>query len=84
MAIFGCSPPFYTTSFQWIINGSDLNGLSLSNVQAEVNPAEGTAALGFTDLPTAYNETTIQCVATSSSRPAPLYSNIFHILIEGW
>ena len=84
MALFKCSPPFYTTSFQWIINGSSLENLNLSNVQAGVNRVEGTAALMFPNLPTAYNGTTIQCVANSSSRPAPLYSNIIQILIEGW
>ena len=53
-AIFGCSPPFHATNFHWIINGN-LENLNLSNVQAQANPVDGTAALGFMYLPTAYN-----------------------------
>ena len=79
VAIYQCHPPFYTTNIQWIINGSSLENLNLSNVQAEVNSADGTAALRLNVL-TSYNGTSIQCVANGSTL---LYSNIIQILIEG-
>lgn len=53
---------------QWLLNGTLLQHLHLENVEAEFSTiGSGVGTLQFTDIPLAYNMTTIRCHAEFSS-----------------
>ena len=54
---FLCDAPFDSTNYQWMVNGSLLDSLNLTN--AEVTH-EGVGLL-FQEVPLEFNGTTVQC-----------------------
>ena len=52
------------TSVQWLINGTRLEDLSLTNVGNEFSPISRLGALVFINISVEYNNTNIQCRAT--------------------
>ena len=70
-------------SVQWLVNGTELEQLNLTDIIVEFNARRTLGNLLFTDLPFSFNGTTIQCRVTLSSGSAAVSGNIFTILIQG-
>ena len=64
---------------QWLINGTLLENLNLSNVNARFS--RGVGRLEISRIPLEYNGTTIQCIANFENRNEP--SNILTLLVQG-
>ena len=64
---------------QWLINGTQLENLNLSNVNAMFS--NGVGRLEIFHIPLEYNDTTIQCIANFGNRNEP--SNILTLLVQG-
>ncbi len=80
VAEFLCSADFITvTGVQWLLNGTALQDLNLSNVTTMFNNIGG--SLAFTNLPLEYNMTCIVCAANTSS--GVITSNSVSLLIQG-
>ncbi len=54
-------------SVQWLINGTRLEDLSLTNVETEFSEKSRRAMLVFINISVEYNNTNIQCRATLSN-----------------
>lgn len=70
-------------SVQWLMNGTELEELNLTDVIVEFDNMRTTGNLLFTDLPLAFNGTTIQCRVTLSSGSEAVSGNMFILLIQG-
>lgn len=60
--VYTCVVPL-NSEIQWLINGTELESLDLPGVRTESNIVAG--ALTITNLTEIFNETTLQCMATS-------------------
>ena len=64
---------------QWLINGTQLENLNLSNVNARFS--RGVGRLEVSRIPLEYNDTSIQCIANFGDRNE--LSNILTLLVQG-
>ncbi len=80
VARFICSDDAITvTGVQWLLNGTALQDLNLSNVNARFSLQTG--YLAFTNLPLEYNMTCIVCTANTSS--GVMKSSNVSLLVQG-
>ena len=70
------------TSVQWLINGTPLEDLSLTNVQTEFSQISRQGTLVFRNISVEYNNTNIQCRATFSNGET-VDSNNSTLLVQG-
>ncbi len=70
------------TSVEWLINGTQLEDLSLTNVETEFSQLTRQGTLVFSNISVEYNNTNIQCRATLSNGET-LNSNIIPLLVQG-
>ncbi len=81
--VFNCGSPSVTiTSVQWLINGTRLEDLSLTNVVTEFSQQTRQGALVFNNVPVEYNNTNIQCRANLSNGET-VDSNNVTLLVQG-
>ncbi len=83
-AIFNCAPlPGTTiTSVQWLINGTRLEDLSLTNVETEFSHLSRQGTLVFNNISVENNNTSVQCRATLSNGET-VNSNNSTLLVQG-
>ena len=80
---FNCASLSRTvTSVQWLINGTRLGDLSLTNVETEFSQISGQGVLVFNNISVEYNNTNIQCRATLSNGETA-DSNNSTLLVQG-
>ena len=78
---FICTDPSRNAlGFQWIINGTLLENITLINLSKHYNPKTRTAELLF-NLPLEHNLTTIQCIANFATENVS--SESFTLLLQG-
>ncbi len=77
-----CDSLLTITSVEWLINGTRLDDLSLTNVAAEFSQLTRQGALVFNNISVEYNNTNIQCRATLSNGEA-VDSNNSTLLVQG-
>ena len=66
--IYNCVSSSATiASVEWLINGTGLEDLNLTNVVTEFSELTGQGILLFNDVSVEYNNTNIQCRATLSN-----------------
>ncbi len=70
------------TSVQWLINGTPLEDLSLTNVETEFSPISEQGTIVFNNISVEYNNTNIQCRATLSNGET-VDSNNVTLLVQG-
>ncbi len=70
------------TSVEWLINGTQLEDLSFTNVETEFSQLSRQGILIFRNISVEYNNTNIQCRATLSNGET-VDSNNFTLLIQG-
>ena len=70
------------TSVEWLINGTRLEDLSLTNVETEFSQITRQGALVFNNISVEYNNTNIQCRATLSNGETGDSDN-FTLLVQG-
>ena len=75
---FRCDGLALSTNYQWMINGTQFESLSLPNVNTVL---EGTH-LQFTNTPLRYNGTTVQCTFTTRFG-VPQSSTVGTLLVQG-
>ncbi len=81
--IYNCvSSSAIITSVEWLINGTRLQDLSLTNVVTEFSQLSRRATLVFTMVSVKYNNTNIQCRATLSNGETVDSSNST-LLVQG-
>ncbi len=81
--VLSCASPFDTiTGVEWLINGTRLEDLSLTNVVTEFSQLFRQGGLVFNDISVEYNNTNIQCRATLSNGET-VDSNNFTLLVQG-
>ncbi len=84
--IFNCGAasdaPITITSVQWLINGTRLEDLSLTNVGTEFSQLSRQGTLVFNNISVEYNNTIIQCRANLSNGET-VDSNIDTLLVQG-
>ena len=70
---------------QWLVNGTALENLNLTNVDAQFNAGHTIGTLKFRAIPQRYNGTRIKCRAMlSSGSSTPMSSDITSkILLQG-
>ena len=68
---------------QWLLNGTRLDELNTSNVEAVFLSKPRLGVLEFADIPPIYNGTQIQCQATSAGNNQPILSGVTRLLIQG-
>ncbi len=82
-AIYNCASPSGTiTSVEWLINGTLLEDLSLTNVVTEFSQLTKQGTLRFNDISVEYNNTNIQCRANLSNGET-VDSNNSTLLVQG-
>ncbi len=80
---FNCGSSFVTiTSVEWLINGTPLEDLSLTNAVTEFSQLSRQGGLILNDISVEYNNTNIQCRATLDNRET-VDSNNVTFLIQG-
>ncbi len=78
-----CGSLFDTiTSVEWLINGTQLEDLSLTNVATEFSQLSRQGTLVFRNISVEYNNTNIQCRATLSNGET-VDSNNYTLLVQG-
>ena len=65
---------------QWLVNGTNLEKISLMNLNSHFNPVSKLAELWFT-LPLEHNDTTIQCIMYFVTENVS--SNSITLLLQG-
>ncbi len=81
--IYNCGSSSVTvTSVQWLINGTQLEDLSLTNVETEFNQQTSQGILLFNNISVEYNNTNIQCRATLDNGET-VDSNNLTLLVQG-
>ena len=70
------------TSVEWLINGTRLEDLSLTNVETEFSQLSRQGTLVFNNISVEYNNTNIQCRATLSNGET-VDSNNVTLLVQG-
>ncbi len=70
------------TSVEWLINGTPLEDLSLTNVETQFIELFRQGGLVFNNISVEYNNTNIQCRATLSNGET-VDSNNFTLLVQG-
>ncbi len=70
------------TSVEWLINGTRLEDLSLTNVETEFSQLSRQGVLVFRNISVEYNNTNIQCRATLSNGET-MDSNNYTLLVQG-
>ncbi len=81
--IFICGPSSGTiTSIEWLINGTRLEDLNLTNVKTELSNITTQETLFFNNISVEYNNTNIQCIATLSNGES-VDSNNHTLLVQG-
>ncbi len=70
------------TSVEWLINGTRLEDLSLTNVETQFIELFRQGGLVFNNISVEYNNTNIQCRATLSNGET-VDSNNFTLLVQG-
>ncbi len=70
------------TSVQWLINGTRLEDLSLTNVRTDFSEITEQGSLVFNNVPVEYNGTYIQCRVTLSNGETE-NSNNSTLLVQG-
>ncbi len=70
------------TSVEWLINGTRLEDLSLTNVVTEFSELTEQGTLRFNNISVEYNNTNIQCRATLSNGET-VDSNNVTLLVQG-
>ncbi len=81
--IYNCASSSGTiTSVEWLINGTQLEDLSLTNVETEFSQLSRQGVLVFNDISVEYNNTNIQCRATLSNGET-VHSNSLTLLVQG-
>ncbi len=70
------------TSVEWLINGTRLEDLSLTNVETQFIELFRQGGLVFNNISVEYNNTNIQCRATLSNGET-VDSNYFTLLVQG-
>ena len=82
-ALFSCSPMFGDAlSIYWLVNATQFESLELRNVQSRVIEMNAVRTLEFSNIPTEYNVTSIQCVLNLTSGIF-WFSNISSLIIQG-
>ena len=83
-AAFNCfSPVPGLQSVEWLINGTQLDNLALQDVQDEFSSRLRVGNLAFTNIPIAYNATSIRCRGTFSSGEIVVSSGATLLLLQG-
>ena len=69
---------------QWLVNGTELDSLSLTNVTSRLETAGTTKrwSLVFTQIPVEYNTTTVKCIVITMNENLTAYQNST-LLIQG-
>ncbi len=83
--IYNCASSSATitiTSVEWLINGTRLEDLSLTNVETDFSQVARQGILLFNNLSVEYNNTNIQCRATLSNGET-VDSNNVALLVQG-
>ncbi len=70
------------TSVEWLINGTQLEDLSLTNVLTDFSELTRQGVLLFNSISVEYNNTNIQCRTTLSNGESA-DSNNFTLLVQG-
>ncbi len=71
------------TSVVWLINGTQLEDLSLTNVETDFSEHTRQGLLRFNNLSVEYNHTNIQCRATLSNGETVDSNNNVTFLVQG-
>ncbi len=82
-ATFICSPCPLLPGVQWLVNGTALESVNLSNVTAVFSDELQSGFLTFTHLPLEYNMTRINCRANTTSGMMISNDNML-LLIQGF
>ena len=86
-ATFTCSvpPDGSIIGVQWLVNGSELEGLNLPNVEAmfELHDGIGSGILRFRNVSVEYNETSITCIATTVAMRRLHATDSSSLLVQG-
>ena len=81
-ATFVClSPGIRIVSLQWLVNGSLVENLNLTNVRTEFDNISG--VLRFDDIPEEYNMSRIRCMAIAEGNSEPLLSQNSSLILQG-
>ncbi len=81
--IYNCvSPPVTITSVEWLINGTQLEDLGLTNVEVVFSRLTEQGTLRFNNISVEHNNTNIQCRATLSNGEI-VDSNNLILLVQG-
>ncbi len=82
-AAFICEPPLMGEIINnWLINGSQLGDLNLTNVRTRFSDINFQGSLELSNLSLVYNNTKIQCNSSNENSQTTL-SNAVLLLIEG-
>ncbi len=82
--LFNCGSSSDTiTSVQWLINGTRLEDLSLTNVETEFMELTDQGTLVFNNVSVEYNNTNIQCRATLSDGTTVTVDSTLRLLVQG-
>ena len=81
-ATFRCSESPVLPGVQWLVNGTALENLNLSNVTSEFSNEFRSGFLTFHYVPLEYNMTTISCRANTTSEMM-VSTNVWLMLIQG-
>ncbi len=75
-------PRPHLSSVQWLMNGTRLEDLNLTNVPTEFREVTRQGTLVFNNISVEYNNTNIQCRATLSNEET-VDSNNVTLLVQG-
>ena len=68
-------------SLQWLVNGSLVENLNLTNVRTEFDNNKG--VLIFDDIPVEYNMSSIGCMVIAEGNSEPLLSQNSSLILQG-
>lgn len=78
--MFTCVVAQHNSELQWLINGTIFEDMDLPGVRTESNIVAG--ALTIANLTEMFNETTIQCMSTSTTGDTSL-SDVLQLRLQG-
>ena len=82
-AVFTCLSAFTViVNVEWLVNGTSLNSLQLSNAVQRFDTFGRVGSLRLKNVSVEYNNTMIQCLAITSSARV-LESNISSLFVQG-
>ena len=68
-------------SLQWLVNGSLVENVNLTNVRTEFGNISG--VLRFYDIPVEYNMSSIGCMIIAEGNSEPLLSHQSSLILQG-